>query len=140
MLKGIQHFLEFINNNWTSIIIIISLVIAIVEKAKNYFKKSTEEKIAIAKTQISEIIMKLISDAEFDYESYTGAGSIKRSQVIQKIYADYPVLSKVSDQQSVIDFIDETINTSLKNLRKIVTQNQETTTTTTEQENTSVNE
>ena len=32
MLNGIQNFLKFINDNWTAIIIIISLIIAIVQK------------------------------------------------------------------------------------------------------------
>jgi hypothetical protein len=56
MLNGIQNFLKFINDNWTAIIIIISLIIAIVQKAKSYFSKSNKEKIEIAKQQISQIV------------------------------------------------------------------------------------
>lgn len=123
MLNGIQNFLQFINDNWTTILVIISLAIGIWQKAKNYFAKSNEEKIEIAKRQVQEITLKLISDAEVDYESWNKAGSIKRSQVIKQIFADYPILSKVADQDEVIAWIDENINSALKDLRKIVAEN-----------------
>lgn len=125
MLDGVKNFLQFINDNWTSIIIIISLIIAIVQKAKSYLSKSNDEKIAAAKSQIKEVILKLISDAEVDYEDWNKAGSIKRAQVIQKIFTDYPVLSKVANQEELIEWIDTMIDESLKELRKIVAQNQE---------------
>lgn len=126
MLNGIQNFLQFINDNWTAIIIIISLIIAIVQKAKRYFSKSNTEKIEVAKKQISQIVLKLITDAEVDYTEWTKAGSIKRAQVIQKIFTDYPVLAKATDQEKIITFIDDAINSSLKELRKIVAENTDT--------------
>lgn len=123
MLNGIQNFLQFINDNWISIIVIISLIIAIIQKIKRYFSKSNDERISTAKAQIKEIILKLITDAEIDYESWNKAGSIKRSQVIQKIFEKYPILTKVSNQTEIIEWIDETINISLKELCKIVAEN-----------------
>lgn len=126
MLNGIKNFLQFINDNWTTVVIIISLVIAIAEKIKSYCKKSEKEKIETAKAQISEIILKLITDAEMDYNNWEQAGSIKRAQVIQKIFTDYPILSKIGNQEEVIAFIDDAINNALKELRKIVAQNNQT--------------
>lgn len=126
MLKGIQNFLQFINNNWTTIIIIISLLIALYQKIKSFISKSNEEKIEQAKKQIKEICLKLVTDAEIDYENWNQAGSIKRAQVIQKIFTDYPILAKVTDQESLIKWIDDTINSALKELRKIVTENTNT--------------
>lgn len=123
MLNGIQNFLQFINDNWISIIVIISLIIAIIQKIKRYFSKSNDEKISTAKAQIKEVILKLITDAEIDYESWNKAGSIKGSQVIQKIFEKYPILTKVSNQTEIIEWIDETINISLKELCKIVAEN-----------------
>jgi H+/gluconate symporter-like permease len=120
MLNGIQNFLQFINDNWTAIIIIISLIIAIVQKARSYFNKSNAEKIEVAKKQISQVVLKLITDAEIDYNDLVSAGSIKRSQVIQKIFNDYPILTKATDQKAIIEWIDDMINNSLKELRKIV--------------------
>lgn len=135
MLNGIQNFLQFINDNWTAIIIIISLIVAIVQKVRSYFSKSNAERIEIAKKQISQIVLKLITDAEVDYTEWTKAGSIKRAQVIQKIFADYPILARATDQENVITFIDETINSSLKELRKIVAENAPTEGTPAEEEN-----
>lgn len=123
MLNGIQNFLSIINNNWTTIIVIIGLVIAIVKKAKDYFSKSDEEKIAIAKAQISETMLKLITDAEVDYEDWNKAGSIKRSQVIKEIFNEYPILSKVTNQDEIITYIDYMIDSSLRELRKTIEEN-----------------
>lgn len=135
MLNGIQNFLTFINDNWTAIIIIISLVIAIVQKTRSYFTKSNEDKIEIAKKQISEVVLKLIADAEVDYNEWIKAGSIKRAQVIQKIFTDYPILAKAADQDKIVKFIDDTIDSSLKELRKIVAENVPTEETPVEEEN-----
>lgn len=125
MLDGIKNFLQFVNDNWTTIIIIISLCIALYQKIKNYVSKSNDEKIAVAKKQVQEVILKLISDAEVDYNEWVKAGSIKRAQVIKKIFEDYPVLAKVTDQTALIEWIDETIDNALKTLREIVAMNKE---------------
>ena len=123
MLTGIQNFLQFINDNWTAILIIMALGMSIALKIKNLFTKDKNGQIEIAKAQIKQIVLKLITDAEVDYSDWTKAGSIKRAQVIQKIYTDYPILAKVTDQETLIAWIDTEINNSLKELRKIVAEN-----------------
>lgn len=120
MLTGITNFLKFVNENWTTIVVIISLVIAIIHKIRNFLALSNEEKISIAKTQIREIILKFVAEAEMDFEEWNKAGSIKRSQVIQKIYDEYPILTKVTNQKTLINWIDVLINNSLVDLRRIV--------------------
>lgn len=120
ILDGIKNFLQLINDNWMNIAIIIGLIIAIVKKAVSYFSKSDEEKIAIAKTQISQGILKLVADAEEDYSDWASAGAIKRSQVIDLIYKEYPILEKVVDQDSLIQWIDEQIDSALPTLREII--------------------
>lgn len=124
ILNGIQNFLSFIESNWTNIVVIISLSISVGRKIKKYILKSDEEKIAIAKAQIHEMILKMISDAEEDYNEWIKAGSIKRSQVIGEIFASYPVLSKVIDQESLVDWIDYEIDNALNELRKIIEENE----------------
>lgn len=119
ILNGIQNFLQFINDHWTNIIVVIGLTIAVAKKAKAFFGKSDEEKIAIAKKQIQEIMLKLITDAEVDYQEWVGAGGIKRSQVIERIFEMYPVLSKVTDQDKLIEWIDSVIDESLRVMREI---------------------
>ena len=123
ILDGIKNFLTFINNNWTTITVIISLLIALYKKVMAYLKQSQEKKIEIAKTQLSQTILKFITDAEVDYENWNKAGSVKRPQVIQRIYTEYPILSKVVDQEALIIWIDDLINNALKELRKIVAEN-----------------
>lgn len=119
-MDGIQNFLSLINDNWTSVMVVIGLILAIYKKAKVYFSKSNDEKIAIAKAQIRERMLKMITDAEIDFEEWNQAGSIKRSQVIGEIFEKYPILSKSINQQKVISWIDEEIDNSLKTLRKVV--------------------
>lgn len=123
ILNGLQNFLEFINNNWTTIIVIIGLLIAIYRKARDFFSKSNDEKVAIAKAQIKETMLRMVTEAEVTYEEWNKAGSIKRSQVIEEIYKEYPILSKVVDQTALVEWIDETIDESLKTLREIVSSN-----------------
>lgn len=122
-LQGIQNFLEIINKNWTTIIVIIGLTIGIIDKIKKYITLSDDEKIEIAKAQISETILKLISDAESDYSEWKKAGSIKRSQVIEDIFIKYPILSKVANQDEIINWIDNEIDNALEILRKIIEEN-----------------
>lgn len=123
ILNGVQNFLALVNDNWTTIMVVIGLAIAVARKARDYFNKSDDEKIEIAKTQIKETILKMVTEAEIDYEEWNKAGSIKRAQVVNQIYSDYPILSKVIDQQALIAWIDETIDESLTTLREIVAEN-----------------
>ena len=123
MLNGIRNFLQIINDNWVTICVILGLIVSLYTKIKNYIGKSDEEKIAIAKKQIQETMLKMITTAEIDFADWNEAGTIKRAQVIRDIYERYPILEKAVDQDEVIAWIDEEINNSLKTLRKIVKEN-----------------
>ena len=56
MLNGIQNFLQLVNANWTTILVILGLCVGIVQKIQDYWAKSDEEKIEIAKAQIKETL------------------------------------------------------------------------------------
>lgn len=126
VLNGIQNFLQIINDNWTTILVIIGLLLALWKKIDSYRKLSTDQKIEIAKKQISENILKLITQAEKDYSEWEKAGSIKRSEVISEIYKQYPILAKVIDQDKLIKWIDEQIDNALPTLREIIKENEKT--------------
>lgn len=128
-MKGLRNFLEFINTNWTTIAVCIGLIFGIITKIKNFLGKTDEEKIDIVKTQIREVMLKLISDAEVDYEAWNKAGSIKRAQVVQRVYEQWPILNKAASQEDIIKWIDTQIDESLKILRKIVEENKKPATT-----------
>ena len=122
-MTGLKNFLMFVYQNWTLICVCIGLVIGIYQKAKAFFDKSTDEQIAIAKKQIKEIMLKMVSEAEVDYDEWNKAGSIKRSQVIKKIFELYPILSKAIDQQDVVNWIDYQIDSSLETLAEVIKAN-----------------
>lgn len=119
-MKSIVNFLMFVNNNFVSILVCIGLIIGITSKIRNFLLKSNEEKVAIAKHQIREVMLKMISDAECDYDEWDKAGEIKRSQVIKKIYEMYPILSKVVNQEELTAWIDEEIDSALFTLNEII--------------------
>ena len=113
-MQSIVNLLQFLNNNWSMIIIIIGLGLTLYKKIKSYLKLSTQQKIDVAWQQIEEVIMKLVSDAELDWKDFSKAGQIKRSAVIEKIYKDYPILNKIMEQDEVLKKIDELIDEALK--------------------------
>lgn len=124
ILNGIKNFLSLINDNWTTILVIIGLALALWKKIESYSKRSTDKKIEIAKKQISENILRLITQAEKDYAEWEKAGSIKRSEVISEIYKEYPILAKVVNQEELVKWIDEQIDNALPTLRDIIKQNE----------------
>lgn len=123
-MEGLQKFLQILNDNWTSILVCVGLIVGIIKKTHDYMSKSQEEKIELAKKQIQTTILKMISDAEVDWQEWSKAGSIKRSQVIKQIYEEYPILTKVVDQDALIKYIDEQIDGALDTLREIVKTNE----------------
>ena len=123
-MEGLQKFLQILNDNWTSTLVCAGLIVGIIKKTHDYMSKSQEEKIELAKKQIQTTILKMISDAEVDWQEWSKAGSIKRSQVIKQIYEEYPILTKVVDQDALIKYIDEQIDGALDTLREIVKTNE----------------
>lgn len=123
ILNGLFNFLSFIEENWGIIAAIILTAISLYKKIEVYMSKSREEKIEIAKVQISQTMLKWVTIAECDWLEWQQAGEIKRSQVIDMIFEKYPILSQVSDQESVILWLDNMINEALKTMRKIFEEN-----------------
>lgn len=125
ILNGITKFLSFVNENWVLITTAIGLGIAVGNKVREYLNKSQEEKIKIAKAQINEVMLMLVTEAECSYLEWQSAGAIKRSEVIDQVFVMYPVLSKVTNQEEIIAWIDEAIDEALKTMRKIFEENKE---------------
>ena len=122
-MKGFQNFVKWIDDNWTSILVIIGVLIGLYHRAQKYIGKTNKQKIEIAKQEISQAILKLISQAEIDYADWKDSGKIKRSQVIHEIFMEYPILSKVTDQEHLITWIDEQIDNALHELRSVIKKN-----------------
>lgn len=124
-MEGIKNLLSFLYENWTLILVCAGLIVGIAKKTMDFFSKTDEERIEIAKKQISEAMLKMVTVAEKDFMEWEKAGSIKRSQVIKQIYDEYPILSKTVDQEELIKWIDDAIDESLVALRKIIEENKE---------------
>lgn len=124
-MLGLTNFLAMLNENYVYILVCIGLIVSIVQKTINYFSLTEEKRVELAKKQIQEVILRMISDAETDYSDMASAGKIKRSQVIEEIYAQYPILDKVADQEALIAWIDAEIDNALVTLREIIEKNKE---------------
>lgn len=123
MLKSIYNLLTFVEQNWTLIAAIITICAAIYKKIESYLSKTQEERLEIAKAQIKETMLKWVTLAECDWKEWQKSGGIKRSQVIDQIFTQYPILSTVTDQTEIIVWIDNTINDALDEMRKIFEEN-----------------
>ena len=125
IMDGFMNFLMFVNNHWTEIIVIIGLLLAAGKKVAAYLNMSDDEKIAIAKKQLGETMLKLVTQAEKDYNAWVQAGAVKRSEVIDAIFQKYPILNRVTDQETLIAEIDKMIDAALVEMREIFSKNQE---------------
>lgn len=118
-MKSIINLLNWINDNWTYILIIITLVITIWTKVKKFLSMSKEDKKKEIMRHVKEEILKLMSDAELNWAEFDKSGKIKRSEVINEIYTKYPELSKLKNQDEVIHEIDDLIDSSKGTMDKI---------------------
>ena len=126
ILVGIKNFLELINQNWTLITVIIGLGILVFNKIKSYLSLSEQEKINLALEKIRITALKLVTDAEEEYENWVKAGTIKRAEVIDVIFEKYPILNKVTDRDALIKILDEIIDEALVEMRKVIEENTKT--------------
>lgn len=129
-MKSIINLLSWLNENWASIITILILLAGIYFKAKSSYtawkRMSKEEKekqfevaISKAKLALDEFILGFVADAEINWiEEGSKLGAVKRAEVIQRVYEQYPIFNEVTDQQSLIKYIDELIDHALVTVRE----------------------
>ena len=123
ILTGINNVLMLINDHWTEITILIGMALLLYKKIRAYLAKSKEEKMEIALKQAREIILDRVTAAEIDYDDWKQAGAIKRAQVLDEIFAAYPILGKITNQEEVIKKLDEYIDEALETLREVIETN-----------------
>lgn len=123
LLTSINNVLMFINDHWSEITIGIALALLLVKKIRAFMDQSDDEKIQNALKQAKEIILDSVTRAEVDYSEWKKSGAIKRAQVLNEIFAKYPILSKVTDQETLIKTLDSYIDEALETLRTIIDTN-----------------
>lgn len=124
-MNAIKNLLQFINNNWTMIIVAVAVIVYVALRIKRHFTDKDNKDFAIAKAQVAEVILRMVAGAEEDYSKIKNAGAIKRAQVINQVFENYPILSRITDQEAVITWIDTLIDNALAQLRRIVEINKE---------------
>lgn len=129
-MTSVVNLLSWINENWASIATALLLVVAIYFKAKSSYltwkKMSDEEKqkqldlaVAKAKLALDEFILDFVADAEINWQDEgSKLGPIKRAEVIQRIYEQYPVFNEVMEQKELIAYIDKLIDHALVTVRE----------------------
>ena len=118
-MKGLIQLLTFLNNNWTFIVIIIGLLLILYKKIKSYLKLSTDEKINAALVAIKNTIIGKMVSSQIDWHGIKDAGSIKRAEVISKIYDEYPILKTYVNQEELLEKIDKIIDDALKEVKDL---------------------
>lgn len=133
-MNSLQKLLQFIVDNWSQIIVILTLLLTIYTRLKKFYedwKQKTKEQqeqearqafekaVNIAKKALADYILILVSKAEVDWKSQDGKlGATKRAQVIEEIYKKYPVLEQVEDKKELLKYIDKLIDDALKIVRE----------------------
>lgn len=127
-MKGLLRFLQLVEENWATIVAIATLLFAICMKLKSTInkwitmsdgerQKEKQAQIQKAKQAIANYILSFVADAEIYWDG-SGLGPIKRAQVIEKIYKEYPILLEVVDQDELMKFIDVQIDAALEVVRE----------------------
>lgn len=135
-MKSIQSLLQWLIDNWASIVTCLILLYGIYSKAtKEYYvwkaaseeekekkiREAEEKAIKAARDALKESVLALVSKAEVDWENLgSKLGPIKRAQVIGEIYKQYPILEKVTDQAELLEYIDNLIKEALEVVREKV--------------------
>lgn len=117
-MQGIDNFIKFLAENWTFIVIIISIIIKAAVSVSDFLKKSKDERKAAAWSELSRIALSLVSDAETAWGSKTG--EIKKSEVVKKIYDKLPALSEIANEAETSEQIDKIIDDALDQMREIL--------------------
>ena len=126
-MEGIKNTLIIIEENWTNILIVLSCLFAIYRKVKKYVNMNNEEKDK-EKEEIKEetlkivktVLLKLMSEAEIEWNDFEKSGSIKRSQVIKELYNEFPILKEFTDQDKLLEIIDNMINEEKSKMDEVI--------------------
>ena len=121
-MDGLLNLIALIKEHYAEILVGVALVFGIAYTVYDFLTKNKgrvkEATIELAKKQVKLIALKLVSDAEEEWGSDTG--KIKRSQVIEAIFDRYPILRQVTDQDALIEWIDEIIDQALIEMHEIL--------------------
>lgn len=125
-MKGIQNFLTLVQNNWTTISFIIIMIFGTIMKLLDFYKKwkkmNEKEKEEAILAIVKEWILKMMCDAELEWADFKSAGGIKKSDVFEKIYTQFPQLSSFVNQDEIIEKISEFIESNMDKMNEVMNE------------------
>jgi hypothetical protein len=107
-------------NYWTYAVILIALIVGGINRYIAFTKLTKEQQVEAALSIVKTEVLKLMSDAEIEWEDYKKSGALKKSQVITNIYSEFPILKNVIDQDTLIAKIEELIDSEMENMNNII--------------------
>lgn len=116
----VNNVVNSLSNSLPTIIIVIAIIIGVVRKVIQYSKMTKEERVNAALKVIKEELLKLMSDAEIEWEDYKKSGELKKSQVLKEIYSQFPFLATYIDQDTLVNKLYELIDNEMENMNKII--------------------
>lgn len=109
-----------LNSAWSIFIVILGIGIFAYSKITSYMKLSKEQKVEAALKVVKSELLKLMSDAEIEWQDFAKSGEIKKSQVITEIYNKFPFLADYISQDELIAKISEMIEEKMADMNKII--------------------
>lgn len=124
-MVGLKNLLALITENWAVISVVLSLVIFTIIKLKNWKTMSKDEKLDSLLLVIQQWILKMMCEAEKNWEKYNSAGEVKKSEVIAEIYKQFPQLADYSQQDEILTKIETMINGAMDSMNKVMNADKE---------------
>ena len=121
-MKAIINFLNFLCENWMLILAVFMAIGGILIKTRKWLSMSNDAKRKAAIEAVRRSMLALVTAAEQAYGS--GTGLIKRSQVLEKIFTQYPVLADAVNITETTVMLDEMIDEALVDLRELFESNE----------------
>lgn len=109
-------FITFIQEHWSTLLVVIAIVAAIVLFVVKFLKLSPEQQ----RERIRTALLAIVTEMEKQYGPKTG--SIKRSQAYSQLVKLFPVLTIFLSQETFDKLLDEALvilNASLESNKKV---------------------
>lgn len=119
-MNGLTNTLNFIQENWSNVLLILTAVITVICRIVSISKLSKTQKVEAILTIVKSELLKFMSEAEIDWKEYEKSGLLKKSDVITKIYDKFPLLKEYLDQETLIKRISDMIELGMQEMNKVV--------------------
>ena len=110
----------FLDSAWSIFLVLLGIFIFLYNKITNYMKLTKEQKVEAALKVVKAELLKLMSDAEIEWQDFNKSGEIKKSQVISEIYKKFPFLAEYISQDELIAKIGEMIEEQKAKMDEII--------------------